>query len=63
MTSGLKVKAVKIVKTPDGKEIKVPTTYGDYKAVEGIMFPHSIEIKSGPMNLNFKLRKLKSMRV
>ena len=59
MTSGLKVKAVKIVKTPDGKEIKVPTTYGDYKAVEGIMFPHSIEIKSGPMNLNFKIVEIK----
>jgi hypothetical protein len=59
MTSGLKVKSVKSVKTPDGKEVKVPTTYGDYKAVEGIMFPHSIEIKSGPMNLNFKIVEIK----
>ena len=59
MTSGLKVKAIKTVKTPDGKEVKVPTTYGDYKAVEGIMFPHSIEIKSGPMNLNFKIEEIK----
>jgi zinc protease len=59
MTSGLKVKSVKTVKTPDGKEVKVPTTYGDYKAVEGIMFPHSIEIKSGPMNLNFKIVEIK----
>ena len=59
MTSGLKVKTVKTGKTPDGKEVKVPTTYGDYKAVEGIMFPHSIEIKSGPMNLNFKIAEIK----
>ena len=59
MTSGLKVKTVKTVKTPDGKEVKVPTTYGDYKAVEGIMFPHSIEIKSGPMTLNFKIVEIK----
>ena len=59
MTSGLKVKSVKSVKKPDGKEVKVPTTYGDYKAVEGIMFPHSIEIKSGPMNLNFKIVEIK----
>ena len=59
MTSGLKVKSVKTVKKPDGKEVKVPTTYGDYKAVEGIMFPHSIEIKSGPMNLNFKIVEIK----
>ena len=59
MTSGLKVKAIKTVKTPDGKEVKVPTTFGDYKPVEGIMFPHSIEIKSGPMNLNFKISEIK----
>lgn len=59
MTSGLKVKAIKTVKTLDGKEVKVPTTYGDYKAIEGIMFPHSIEIKSGPMNLNFKIAEIK----
>lgn len=59
MTSGLKVKAIKTVKTPDGKEVKVPTTFGDYKAVNGIMFPHSIEIKSGPMNLNFKIAEIK----
>ena len=59
MTSGLKVKTVKTGKTPDGKEVKVPATYGDYKAVEGIMFPHSIEIKSGPMNLNFKIVEIK----
>ena len=59
MTSGLKVKAIKTVKTPDGKEVKVPTTFGDYKAVNGIMFPHSIEIKSGPMTLNFKIAEIK----
>ena len=59
MTSGLKVKAIKTVKTPDGKEVKVPTTFGDYKAVNGIMFPHSIEIKSGPMTLNFKIVEIK----
>ena len=59
MTSGLKVKTVKTGKTPDGKEVKAPTTYGDYKAVNGIMFPHSIEIKSGPMTLNFKIAEIK----
>tara|TARA_R110000787_G_scaffold200643_5_gene311619 strand:- start:858 stop:2909 length:2052 start_codon:yes stop_codon:yes gene_type:complete len=59
MISGLKVKAVKIVKTPDGKEVRVPTTFGDYKAVNGIMFPYSIGTKSGPMDLNFKINEIK----
>ncbi|WP_435416473.1 M16 family metallopeptidase [Polaribacter aestuariivivens] len=59
MASGLKVKEVKTVKTPDGKEIKTPTVFSDYKAVNGIMFPHSIMIKSGPMNLDFVIKEIK----
>ena len=59
MTSGLKVKEVQTVKTPDGKEVKVPTTFADYKAVNGIMFPHSVALKSGPMTLDFKVKEIK----
>ncbi|WP_275315078.1 M16 family metallopeptidase [Tenacibaculum bernardetii] len=59
MTSGLKVKEVKTVKTPDGKETKVPTVFSDYKEVNGIKFPHSIGLKSGPMNLNFVVKEIK----
>jgi predicted Zn-dependent peptidase len=59
MTSGLKVKEVQTVKTPDGKEVKVPTTFTDYKAVNGIMFPHSVALKSGPMTLDFKVKEIK----
>jgi hypothetical protein len=53
------VKEVQTVKTPDGKEVKVPTTFTDYKAVNGIMFPHSVALKSGPMTLDFKVKEIK----
>ena len=59
MTSGLKVKEVQTVKTPDGKEVKVPTTFADYKAVKGIMIPHWVGLKSGPMTLDFKVKEIK----
>lgn len=59
MTSGLKVKEVKTAKGPDGKEIIVPTVFGNYKEVNGIKFPHSIGIKSGPMNLDFVVKEIK----
>ena len=59
MTSGLKVKEVKTAKTPDGKEVKIPTVYSDYKEVNGVKFPHAIGIKSGPMNLDFVVQEIK----
>ena len=59
MTSGLKVKEVKTATGPDGKEMKVPTVYADYKEVNGVKFPHSIGIKSGPMNLDFVVQEIK----
>ena len=59
MKSGLKVKEIRTVKTPDGKEVKVPTIFSDYKEVNGIMFPHKVVLKSGPMNLDFKVKEIK----
>jgi zinc protease len=59
MTSSLKLKEVKTLKTPDGKEVKVPTTFSDYKEVNGIMFPHAIGQKMGPMDLNFVVKEIK----
>ena len=59
MTSGLKVKEVTTTKTPDGKEVKTPTVYSDYKEVNGVKFPHAIGIKSGPMNLDFVVQEIK----
>lgn len=59
MTSGLKVKEVKTTKTPDGKEVKTPTNFSDYKAVNGIMFPHAMSFKMGPMTLDFTIKEIK----
>ena len=59
MKTGLKAKEVKTVKTPDGKEVKVPTTFGNYKSVNGVLFPYSVVIKSGDMNLNFEVKNIK----
>lgn len=59
MATGLKVKSIETLKTPDGKEIKVPTTFSDYKAVNGILFPHVVGQKSGPMDLNFTVSEIK----
>ena len=59
MKSGLKMKEVKIVKTPDGKERRVPTVFSDYKVVNGVKFPHAIGQKMGPMNLNFIFKEIK----
>ncbi|WP_299015674.1 pitrilysin family protein [uncultured Polaribacter sp.] len=59
MASGLKVKEVETSKTPDGKEVKTPTVFSDYKAVNGILFPHGIGVKMGPISLDLKVSDLK----
>jgi len=58
MKTGLKAKEVKTVKTPNG-DVQVPTTFGDYKAINGIMFPHAIGQKMGPMDLSFEIKEIK----
>lgn len=57
--TGLKAKEINTQKMPDGKEVKIPTTFSDYKAVNGIMFPHAVVMKSGPMDLNFEVKEIK----
>ena len=57
--TGLKTKEVKTVKTPDGKEVQVPTTFSNYKAVNGVLFPYTIGVKSGPMDLKFEVQEIK----
>lgn len=58
MKTGLKAKEVKTVKTPRG-DVSVPTTYSNYKEVNGILFPHSVGTKSGPMDLKFEVQEIK----
>ena len=59
MKSGLKVQEIKTIQTPDGKEMKVPTIFSNYKEVNGIKFPHTVSMKSGPMDLVFKVQEVK----
>ena len=59
MKTGLKSKEVKTVKTLDGKRVKVSTTFGNYKAVNGVLFPYSVVIKSGNMDSNFEVKEIK----
>lgn len=58
LKTGLKAKEVKTIKGPTG-ETKVPTTFSNYKAVNGVLFPYSIGIKSGPMDLKFEVQEIK----
>jgi predicted Zn-dependent peptidase len=56
--SGLKVKSISINEGPQG-EVKVPTTYSEYKAVNGILFAHQLGIAAGRMTINFVLKDVK----
>ena len=39
---------VKIVKAPNRKEVRVPTTFSNYKEVNGVLFPYEQKITAGP---------------
>lgn len=56
--SGLKVKSVTIAQGPQG-EVKVPTTFSDYKAVQGILIPHRLGVANGPMVFDFIMKEAK----
>jgi predicted Zn-dependent peptidase len=56
-TTYLKEKSISIQKV--GEETnESTTTYNDYKNVSGILFPHSLTISVGPMNLIGKVSKM-----
>jgi predicted Zn-dependent peptidase len=59
LETGLKIKEVVTSKTPDGKEVKIPTLYSDYKEVSGVKFPHNIAQKMGSMDFNFIIEEIK----
>ena len=56
--SGLKVKEV-VTSKAGGKEVKNPINYSDYKAVNGIKFPHKTSMKMGPMSMEFIVKEIK----
>jgi predicted Zn-dependent peptidase len=59
MESGLKVKSIQTRKGPDGKETKIPTTFSEYKEVNGVKFPHRVVRDMGRFILDFKTSEIK----
>lgn len=59
VTTGLKLQSVEVVKTPDGKETKVPTIFSDYKEVGGVLFAHKRDQVTPQFTLNFVLQDVK----
>ena len=59
VASGLKLQSVEVVKTPDGKETKVPTIFSDYKEVGGVLFAHKRDQVTPQFTLNFVLQDVK----
>lgn len=59
METGLKVKVIETQKGPQGKEVKIPREFSDYKEVNGVKFPHKMTVKQGPMNMEFITKEIK----
>jgi len=59
VATGLKLQSVEVVKTPDGKETKVPTIFSDYKKVGGVLFAHKRDQVTPQFTLNFVLQDVK----
>jgi len=57
--NGLKIKEEVVRKGPEGKEFVVPTKFSDYKEVDGILIPHSLEQSNGQFTFKFKLKDIK----
>ena len=43
----------------NGQELQTITNYGDYRDVEGILFPFELKVQSGPQNITFNLNSVK----
>ncbi|WP_055447529.1 M16 family metallopeptidase [Lacinutrix mariniflava] len=59
VTSGLKIKSVSKEKGPGGQEITQERTFGDYKEVSGIKFPHITSVPIGGQNVELKVTTIK----
>ncbi|NJW54440.1 insulinase family protein, partial [Salinimicrobium sp. CDJ15-91] len=56
--TGLKVKQVKTVQQGP-QTVTVPTTFSDYREVEGVKFPFTINQSMGPMVISFEVSEIK----
>ena len=55
--TGLKIKDVEVLEQM-GQTMESTTKYGDYKTVEGIMFPHLMTQSVGPQNFDIKFEEV-----
>ncbi|TXK78864.1 pitrilysin family protein [Mesonia sp. K4-1] len=56
--SGLKVKSVTTIEQM-GQTAENTTMYGDYKAVNGVKFPHTLNVSFGPQLVDIKMNEVK----
>jgi len=56
-TTGLKVRETQ-TQEANGQTISTTTNFGNYKAVDGIMFPYSISQSFGPQELEFNITEI-----
>ncbi len=56
--TGLKIKDV-VIQEQGGQKIPSTITYGDYKEVNGIKFPHTMSISVGPQKFDFNVSEIK----
>jgi hypothetical protein len=47
VATGLKIKTIAIMNSPDGKKVPVPTTMSDYKTYNGVQMPTTIVLDQG----------------
>lgn len=59
VASGLKVKKSETAKGPGGQDATQETTYGDYKDVDGIKFPHKMVAPAAGQKIEFSIISVK----
>ncbi|TVZ51319.1 insulinase family protein [Dokdonia sp. Hel_I_53] len=57
-TTGLRLQEVNVTEA-QGQTFKSTITYGDYKDVDGILFPFTLGQSMGPQNIEFKMTEIK----
>jgi outer membrane lipoprotein-sorting protein len=56
----LEIKASQKSKLPNGQELETEVYPSDYKTVDGVLFPYSIELKSPQGSIQIKLNKIET---
>jgi len=59
VATGLKIKSVATGKGPGGQDVTQETTFGDYKEVSGIKFPHTSSLPMAGQKIEMKVTSVK----